>query len=213
MVITRDGCGGGGRFRGGCVSNYNNNAARLKVAAINRNWALCVSARAHARSHKEHERRAEGVGVAQWRRGQGTSLPPRGVADETMAVSFQRAAGYYRQGCSLAHDLQELPRPPRLASSRAAPRLRRPRGPGADAWEGRTRDPLTQQRAEELALEDVDDPVQRLVQLVVLLHQALSGGALVLVPAAQLGPVLLQELQRSPGIYGTTRQSFDGDRR
>lgn len=42
-------------------------------------------------------------------------------------------------------------------------------------------DILTEQCAEELALEDIDDSVQRLIQLVVFLHQTFSDAALVLV--------------------------------
>lgn len=69
------------------------------------------------------------------------------------------------------------------------------------------RDLLTEQSAEELTLEDIDDPVQRLIQLVVFLHQTLSDVALVLVPVAEFGPVLLQKLQGPLGIYNTNQQS------
>lgn len=68
-------------------------------------------------------------------------------------------------------------------------------------------DILTEQSAEELTLEDIDDPVQGLVQLVVFLHQTLSDVALVLVSVAEFGPVLLQKLQGSLGIYNTNQQS------
>lgn len=53
---------------------------------------------------------------------------------------------------------------------------------------------LTEQSAEELTLEDIDDPVQGLIQLMVFLHQTLSDVALVLVSVAEFGPVLLQKL-------------------
>lgn len=62
-------------------------------------------------------------------------------------------------------------------------------------------DILTEQGAEELTLEDIDDSVQRLSQLVVFLPQTLSDTTLVLVSVVQFGPVLLQELQGSPSIY------------
>lgn len=68
-------------------------------------------------------------------------------------------------------------------------------------------DILTEQGAEELTLEDIDDPVQRLVQLVVFLPQTLSHATLVLVSVAEFGPVLLQELQGSLGIYNINQQS------
>lgn len=59
---------------------------------------------------------------------------------------------------------------------------------------------LTEQSAEELTLEDVNHSVQRLMQLVVLLHKALFGSVLVLLPVVQLGPVVLEKLQGSLGI-------------
>lgn len=62
-------------------------------------------------------------------------------------------------------------------------------------------DMLTEQGTEELTLEDIDDSVQRLIQLVVFLPQTLSGATLVLVSVVEFGPVLLQELQGSLGIY------------
>lgn len=68
-------------------------------------------------------------------------------------------------------------------------------------------DILTEQGAEELTLEDIDDPVQRLVQLVVFLPQTLSHATLVLVSVVEFGPVLLQELQGSLGIYNINQQS------
>lgn len=58
-----------------------------------------------------------------------------------------------------------------------------------------------EQSAEELTLEDIDDSVQRLLQLMILLHRALFGPALVLLPLVQLGPVLLEKLQRSLSIF------------
>lgn len=60
---------------------------------------------------------------------------------------------------------------------------------------------LTEQGAEELTLEDIDDSVQRLVQLVVFLSQTLSDTILILVSVLELGPVLLQEFQGSLGIF------------
>lgn len=60
---------------------------------------------------------------------------------------------------------------------------------------------LTEQGAEELTLEDIDDSVQRLGQLVVFLSQTLSDTILILVPVLEFGPVLLQELQGSLGIF------------
>lgn len=73
----------------------------------------------------------------------------------------------------------------------------------------RQTDLLTEQGAEELALEDMDDSVQRLIQLVVLLPQSLSDATLVLVLVSvlELGPVLLQEGQGSLSIYDTNQQS------
>lgn len=66
-------------------------------------------------------------------------------------------------------------------------------------WENA--DVLTEQGAEELTLEDIDDSVQRLIQLVVFLPQTLSDATLVLVSVLEFGPVLLQELQGALGIY------------
>lgn len=66
---------------------------------------------------------------------------------------------------------------------------------------------LTEQSAEELTLEDVDDSVQRLVQLLVVLAQTLRHTALVLVSVVEFGPVLLQELQGSLSIYNTETNS------
>lgn len=60
---------------------------------------------------------------------------------------------------------------------------------------------LTEQGAEELTLEDIDDSVQRLVQLVVFLPQTLSDTILILVSVLEFGPVLLQEFQGSLGIF------------
>lgn len=60
---------------------------------------------------------------------------------------------------------------------------------------------LTEQGAEELALEDFDDSVQRLVQLVVFLPQTLSDTILILVSVLEFGPVLLQEFQGPLGIF------------
>lgn len=60
--------------------------------------------------------------------------------------------------------------------------------------------PLTEQSAEELTLEDINHSVQRLLQLVVLLHQALFGLVLVLLFVVKLGPILLEKLQGSLGI-------------
>lgn len=68
-------------------------------------------------------------------------------------------------------------------------------------------DILTEQGAEELTLEDIDDSVQRLVQLVVFLPQTLPHATLVLVSVVEFGPVLLQELQGSLGIYNINQQS------
>lgn len=57
---------------------------------------------------------------------------------------------------------------------------------------------LTQQGAEEVALEDVDDSVQRLLQLVVFMF----GLVLVLALASlvKFGPVLPQKLQGSASV-------------
>lgn len=66
---------------------------------------------------------------------------------------------------------------------------------------------LTKQGAEELTLEDIDDSVQRLLQLWVLLCVALCAPALVLVlvlvllPLVKFGPILLQELQGSLSVW------------
>lgn len=59
---------------------------------------------------------------------------------------------------------------------------------------------LTEQSAEELTLEDINHSIQGLMQLVVLLHQALFGSVLVLLPVVKLGPILLEKLQGSLGI-------------
>lgn len=59
---------------------------------------------------------------------------------------------------------------------------------------------LTEQSAEELTLEDINHSVQRLVQLVVFLHEALFGSVLVLLPVVEFGPILLEKLQGSLGI-------------
>lgn len=61
---------------------------------------------------------------------------------------------------------------------------------------------LTEQSAKELTLEDIDDSIQRLVQLMVLLQQAWFGLDLVLVllSVVKLGPILLEELQGSLGV-------------
>lgn len=54
---------------------------------------------------------------------------------------------------------------------------------------------LTEQSVKELTLEDIDDSVQRLMQLVVFLHKALLD--LVLLSLVEFGPVLLEKLQGS----------------
>lgn len=59
---------------------------------------------------------------------------------------------------------------------------------------------LTEQSAEELTLEDINHSVQRLMQLVVFLHEALFGSVLVLLPVVEFGPILLEKLQGSLGI-------------
>lgn len=59
---------------------------------------------------------------------------------------------------------------------------------------------LTEQGAKEMALEDVDHSVQRLMQLVVFLHEALFGLVLVLLPVVKFGPILLEKLQGPLGI-------------
>lgn len=61
-------------------------------------------------------------------------------------------------------------------------------------------DVLTKQSAEELTLKDIDDSVQRLLQLVIFLHMAQFGAALVLLPLVKFGPVLLEKLQGSLSI-------------
>lgn len=72
-------------------------------------------------------------------------------------------------------------------------------------------DILTEQGAEELTLEDIDDSVQGLVQLVVFLPQTLCDATLLLVSVLQFGPVLLQELQGSLGIYTRNQQLTNCD--
>lgn len=59
---------------------------------------------------------------------------------------------------------------------------------------------LTEQSAEELTLEDINHSVQRLMQLVVFLHEALFGSVLVLLPVVEFGPILLEKLQGPLGI-------------
>lgn len=59
---------------------------------------------------------------------------------------------------------------------------------------------LTEQSAEELTLEDINHSVQRLMQLVVFLHEAFFGSVLVLLPVVEFGPILLEKLQGSLGI-------------
>lgn len=59
---------------------------------------------------------------------------------------------------------------------------------------------LTEQSAEELTLENINHSVQRLMQLVVFLHEALFGSVLVLLPVVEFGPILLEKLQGSLGI-------------
>lgn len=66
---------------------------------------------------------------------------------------------------------------------------------------------LTKQGAEELTLEDVDDSVQRLIQLLVVLPQTLPHTALVLLSVVvEFGPVLLEELQGSLSIYNIKKK-------
>lgn len=60
---------------------------------------------------------------------------------------------------------------------------------------------LTKQSIEELTLEDVNDSVQGLMQLLVLLRKALLGPALVLLSVVKFGPILLEELQGSLGVW------------
>lgn len=60
---------------------------------------------------------------------------------------------------------------------------------------------LTEQSAEELTLEDINHPVQGLMQLVVFLHEALLGSVLVLLSVVKFVPILLEKLQGSLGIY------------
>lgn len=60
---------------------------------------------------------------------------------------------------------------------------------------------LTEQSAEELTLEDINHPVQWLLQLVVFLHEALLGSVLVLLSVVKFVPILLEKLQGSLGIY------------
>lgn len=69
---------------------------------------------------------------------------------------------------------------------------------------------LTEQRVEELTLEDVNDSVQGLMQLLVLLREALLGPALVLLSVVKFGPVLLQELQGSLGVWGKRKKKHGG---
>lgn len=57
------------------------------------------------------------------------------------------------------------------------------------------------QGAKKLTLKDINDPVQRLLQLVVLLHEALFGPALVPLSLVKFGPVLLEKLQGSLSIF------------
>lgn len=74
---------------------------------------------------------------------------------------------------------------------------------------GHTTNILTEQSAEELTLKDIDDSVQRLLQLVVLLHKALFGPALVLLSLVEFGPVLLQKLQGPLRIWTRNTQTID----
>lgn len=57
------------------------------------------------------------------------------------------------------------------------------------------------QSTKELTLEDIDDSVQRLLQLGVFLHRALFGPPLVLLSLVKFGPVLLEKLQGSLCIF------------
>lgn len=50
-------------------------------------------------------------------------------------------------------------------------------------------------------MKDIDDPVQRLLQLVVLLHKALFAPALALLSLVKFSPVLLEKLQGSLSIF------------
>lgn len=55
--------------------------------------------------------------------------------------------------------------------------------------------------SEELTLEDTDDPVQRLLKLLILLFSTLLGPVLVLLPLVQFGSVLLEQLQGPLSIF------------
>lgn len=68
------------------------------------------------------------------------------------------------------------------------------------SWVYEQTDILTEQSAKELTLEDIDDSVQRLLQLGVFLHVAFFGSALVLLSLVKFGPVLLEKLQGSLSI-------------
>lgn len=54
---------------------------------------------------------------------------------------------------------------------------------------------LTKQSAKKLTLEDIDDSVQRLLQLGVFLHEALCAPDLVLLSLVKFDPILLEKLQ------------------
>lgn len=151
-------------------------------------------------SNKEHYYRAEGVGVAEAAK-PGNQFIAMQTCDNTVALSFQKVAGYYRQSCpqpvlglnAFIFPIYSYRVSACCDSIRLGGKLKR--------------DLLTEQSAEELTLEDIDDPVQRLIQLVVLLHQTLPVVALVLVSVAEFGPVLLQKLQGPLGIYNINQQS------
>lgn len=50
-------------------------------------------------------------------------------------------------------------------------------------------------------MENIDDSVQRLLELVVFLHRALFGQALILLSLVKFDPVLLEKLQGSLSIF------------
>lgn len=67
-------------------------------------------------------------------------------------------------------------------------------------WVYEQTDILTKQSTKELTLENIDDSVQRLLELVVFLHRALFGQALILLSLVKFDPVLLEKLQGSLSI-------------
>lgn len=164
----------------------------------------------HVCSNKEHYYRAEGVGVAEAAR-PGNQFIVMQTCDNS---SFLPKSGRLLQAALATHSQPLLglnafifPIYSYRVSVSCDRQLHAHSIQAQYDWVGNSKDLLTEQSAEELTLEDIDDPVQRLTQLVVFLHQTLSDVALVLVSVAEFGPVLLQKLQGSLGIYNINQQS------